>query len=229
VLHKETVEASTLDLIHRLMADEGLKEFNLVGGTAIALMVGHRISLDIDLFTDNPFDAERLGVLLSAKYKVDNLETDNNTINCFIDDVKVDCIAHCYPWIQPAVFIEDIRMASIEDIAAMKFNAIVQDGSRLKDFFDIYVLLEHKSLAQLLSCYVQKYPNVSGLTAGKALLYHNDVKQTQRLDLLNQNISWRNIVKRLRQASINPRKVFEPENQLLIRQTPRQSRGRRMR
>jgi hypothetical protein len=64
------------------MADEELKEFNLVGGTALALMVGHRISVDIDLFIDNPFDAERLGALLSAKYKVDNLETDNNTINC---------------------------------------------------------------------------------------------------------------------------------------------------
>ena len=68
MLHKETVEASTLDLIYRLMADEDLKEFNLVGGTALSLMVGHRISVDIDLFTDNPFDAERLGALLSAKY-----------------------------------------------------------------------------------------------------------------------------------------------------------------
>ncbi len=82
MLHKETVEASTLDLIYRLMADEDLNEFNLVGGTALALMVGHRISVDIDLFTDNPFDAERFGALLSAKYKVDNLETDKNTINC---------------------------------------------------------------------------------------------------------------------------------------------------
>jgi len=171
VLPKETVEASTLDLIHRLMADEDLQEFNLVGGTALVLMFGHRISIDIDLFTDNPFDAEKLGKVLSTKYKVDNLETDNNTINCFIEDVKVDFIAHCYPWIQPAFFLEEIRMASIEDIAAMKFNAIVQDGSRLKDFIDIYVLLEHRSLAQLLSCYVQKYPNVNGLTANKALLY----------------------------------------------------------
>jgi hypothetical protein len=183
-----------------------------VGGTALALMVGHRISVDIDLFTDKPFDAEKLGVLLSAKYKVDNLETDTNTINCFIEDVKMDCIAHCYPWVQPAFFIEEIRIASIEDIAAMKFNAIVQDGSRLKDFIDIYVLLEHKSLAQLLSCYVQKYPNVSSLTAGKALLYHQDVKQTLKLDILNRHINWRNIVKRLKQASINPQKIFEPES-----------------
>jgi hypothetical protein len=72
MLHKETVEASTLDLIIRLMADENLKEFRLVGGTALALIIGHRISIDIDLFTDKPFDAEKLGSILSAKYKLDS-------------------------------------------------------------------------------------------------------------------------------------------------------------
>jgi hypothetical protein len=211
------------------MADEDLKEFNLVGGTALALLVGHWISIDIDLFTDHSFEAEKLGSALSVKYRVDNLEKDNNTVNCFIEDIKVDCIAHCYPWIQPAVVVEGIRMASIEDIAAMKFNAIVQDGSRLKDFIDIYVLLEHKSLAQLLACYEQKYPNVSAQTAGKALLYHNDVKQTQKLDLVNQNITWRHIVKRLRQSGIDSTKVFKPENELLIHQKPRLSRGKKIR
>jgi len=149
MLHKETVEASTLDLIIKLMADENLKEFRLVGGTALALIIGHRISIDIDLFTDKPFDAEKLGSILTAKYKLDSLETDRNTINCFIDDVKVDCIAHCYPWIKPIQEIEGIRMASLEDIAAMKLNAIVQDGSRMKDFIDIYMLLEQQSLCKL--------------------------------------------------------------------------------
>lgn len=60
MLHKETIEAETLDLIYRLVADENLKRFNLVGGTALALMIGHRISVDIDLFTDTEFDAEKL-------------------------------------------------------------------------------------------------------------------------------------------------------------------------
>ena len=141
----------------------------------------------------------------------------------------MDRIAHCYPWIQPTVLIEGIRISSIDDIAAMKFNAIVQDGSRLKDFIDIYVLLEHKSLAELFSFYERKYPNVSALTARKALLYHNDVKQTQKLDLVKQNISWQNVVKRLRQANIDPHKIFKPENELFLHQKTRLSRGRRIR
>ena len=59
-----------------------------MGGTVLALIIGHRISIAIDFFTDKPFDAEKLGTILSAKYKLDNLETDHNTINCFIEDVK---------------------------------------------------------------------------------------------------------------------------------------------
>jgi hypothetical protein len=62
-------------------------------------------------------------------------------------------------------------MASLKDIAAMKLNAIVQDGSRMKDYIDIYMLLEQQSLSTLLSCYEQKYPNVSWHFAKKALLY----------------------------------------------------------
>ena len=127
MLHKETVAAETLDLINRLMADEDLQNFNLVGGTALALMTGHRISVDIDLFTDTAFDAKRLSSILSNKYRIENLETDSNTINCFIEDIKVDCIAHRYPWIQPVAVVEGIRLASMSDIAAMKFNAIIQD------------------------------------------------------------------------------------------------------
>ena len=230
MLHKETVEESTLDLIHRVMADENLKDFKRVGGTALALMIGHRISVDIDLFTEYPFDAEKTGTMLSEKYKVDNLEIDNNTVNCFIDDIKVDCIAHRYPWIGATVELEGIRMASMEDIAAMKFNAIVQDGSRFKDFVDIYVLLEHRSLSELLNSYEQKYPGVSIVTAGKALIYHNDVRLTQQLGLLNKSIDWPSIVKRLRDATINPQKIFKPEIKLILKKTKaktiKRSRGR---
>lgn len=193
------------------------------------MIIGHRISLDIDLFSDSEFDAEKLASVLSSKYQVDNLETDKNTINCFIEDVKVDCIAHCYPWIKPAIEVEGIRFASIEDIAAMKFNAIVQDGSRLKDFIDVYAMLEQKSLSELLLSYEHKYPNVSALTARKALLYHNDVRLDQKINLIKKNILWIKIVKRLKQANLDDKKVFKPGDDFKIKQTIRPTRGRNMR
>lgn len=225
MLHKETVSAETLDLIQRLMAEDELQGFKLVGGTALALMLGHRLSIDIDLFSDQPFNAQVVADSLSSRYQINNLETDLNTFTCFIEDVKVDCMAHRYPWIGSEVSLEGIRMASMEDIAAMKLNAIATNGSRWKDFADMYELLEHRSLAQMLNYYEMKYPNVNKVTAFKSLVYHNDVKQTQDLKLLNKQVQWSDIVKRLKKATLDPGKVFEQD----IKQEINQSKGRRMR
>lgn len=225
MLHKETVSAETLDLIQRLMAEEELQGFKLVGGTALALMLGHRLSIDIDLFSDQPFNAQAVADSLSSRYQINNLETDLNTFTCFIEDVKVDCMAHRYPWIGTEVSLQGVRMASIEDIAAMKLNAIVINGSRWKDFADVYELLEHRSLAQMLNYYEMKYPNVNKVTAFKSLAYHNDVKQTQDLKLLNKQVQWSDIVKRLKKATLDPGKVFKQE----IKHEIKQSKGRRMR
>ena len=68
MLHKETVEPATLDLIRKLQADPELQGFQMAGGTALALMIGHRISVDIDLFSRNEFDAEALSVHPDKKY-----------------------------------------------------------------------------------------------------------------------------------------------------------------
>lgn len=225
MLRKETVSAETLDLIQRLMAEEELQGFKLVGGTALALMLGHRLSIDIDLFSDQPFNAKAVADSLSSRYQINNLETDLNTFTCFIEDVKVDCMAHRYPWIGSEVSLEGVRMASIEDIAAMKLNAIVINGSRWKDFADVYELLEHRSLAQMLNYYEMKYPNVNKVTAFKSLVYHKDVKQTQDLKLLNKKVQWSDIVTRLKKATLEPGKVFEQE----IKQDINQSKRRGMR
>jgi hypothetical protein len=196
-----------------------------VGGTALALMVGHRLSIDIDLFGSNSFDAAKLAETLSTRYEIHNLETGTNTFSCFIEDVKVDCMAHRYPWIGQDVVEEGVRMASIDDIAAMKLNAIVGNGSRWKDFADVYLMLEHRSLAQMLGYYEAKYPNVHKVTAYKSLTYHNDVKQTQDMKLLNKQIDWSDIASRLKKATIDPDKVFKQE----IKQEIKQSTGKRMR
>ncbi|MGN7885394.1 nucleotidyl transferase AbiEii/AbiGii toxin family protein [Dyadobacter sp. 22481] len=68
MLHEETVEASTLALIRRLMADEKLADFYLVGGTALSLRLGHRISIDIDLFIGKDFDSAAVCEHLKAMY-----------------------------------------------------------------------------------------------------------------------------------------------------------------
>ena len=99
MLHKETVETQTLDLILRLFKDDLFNEFDLVGGTALSLQIGHRKSIDIDLFNRGAFDAVSLSDHLLKAYKAESIKTLKNGVFCFINDVKVDLLSHQYPLI----------------------------------------------------------------------------------------------------------------------------------
>jgi hypothetical protein len=101
MLRTQTVEEGTLDLIKALMSDEKLNEFNLVGGTALALQIGHRISIDIDLFSTNSFNAQELAAHLEKNHSATQLRSLTNGVFCFINDIKVDLISHQYPLVAP--------------------------------------------------------------------------------------------------------------------------------
>lgn len=209
MLHTKTVEARTLDLIKRLMSDEKLKDFRLVGGTALSLCIGHRISIDIDLFNDQGFDASSLKEHLEKTYKTDRLTAITNGVFGLIENIKVDLITHGYDWIKPVVEREGIRMASFEDIGAMKVHAIVQSGSRVKDFVDIYHLLEHFSINQLVSFYEEKYPEANRVLGENSLVYFDDVDFDIPVKLTSGELDWKQIENRLKEAYLNKKKVFE--------------------
>lgn len=130
MLHKETVEAGTLDLIQRLMTDKNLQEFYLVGGTALSLKLGHRLSIDIDMFTGKDFDSSRLSQHLHNQYGLTDAINIKNGVFGFIDQIKVDFISHQYPLVKPVELSDGIRMLSMQDIGAMKLHAIVQNSQQ---------------------------------------------------------------------------------------------------
>ena len=209
MLRQETVEPGTLALIRRFSADPVLKDFALVGGTALALQLGHRKSIDIDLFTAKAFDPRAVAGHLGSEYRTNDIKTLGNAIFARVDGVKVDLLAHQYPWIKPALTDAGVRMASPEDIAAMKLHAIVNSGSRLKDFIDIHFLLEKSSLEQMLQAYSAKYPDSNPAIARNALLHHKDVDRRVSIDLMNRQLSWSEVTKRLEEAISRPNHVFE--------------------
>lgn len=90
MLHTETVETRTLDLIRSLMSDTKFHEFFLVGGTALSLKLGHRMSIDIDMFTDKEFDAESIGAHLDENYRLTEGNVIKNGVFGFIEEIKVD-------------------------------------------------------------------------------------------------------------------------------------------
>lgn len=109
----------------------------------MALQLGHRNSIDIDLFTRNNFEPSAIMNLLQPHFPVQSSFAANNTLLSFVNQVKVDFITHNYSLVLPPIEEEGITYLSLEDIAAMKLNAISNSGKRLKDFIDIYFLLVH--------------------------------------------------------------------------------------
>lgn len=193
MLFKETVTAATLDLIAKLMRDPFLQNFYLVDGTALSLKIGHRKSIDIDLFTSYDFNSETLGDYLRRQYEADLTVLVKNCVKGQINGVEFDFISHRYPSVKPLETIEGIRMMSLEDIAAMKINAIVGSGKRIKDFIDIYYLLKTIDYGDMLKFYCAKYPDVTFEMAKSSLLYHKDIDFNVPVAIYDTKLKWKDI------------------------------------
>lgn len=208
MLYLETIQPTTLELLKRIMADKQLPAFRLVGGTSLALQMGHRLSVDLDLFTDETFDEVNVREYLEYNY---NFQLDfiaRETLKGTIQDVVVDCIAHKYAWIRPCIEIDGIRLVSLEDLCAMKLNAISNSGTRIKDFIDLAYLSTQFSLTQMLEFYEEKYV-ANSLIPLKALTYFADINIHEPVCLINgKKLNWTNIEKRLLDMDKYPKQVF---------------------
>jgi len=200
MLFKETVKQGTLDLISRLMQDQLLHSFYLVGGTALSLKIGHRESIDIDLFNSGDFDGDHLAGHMKEVYGADVRRHKINYVSGSIDNVDFDFISHKYPSIKPLETIEGIRMMSLQDIAAMKVNAIVNSGERVKDFIDIHYLLKRMEISDILDHYCSKYPNVDVNTAISSLSYHQDVDLNVPVVLKDKTLKWQDVSRSINHA-----------------------------
>lgn len=189
MLSYRTIEPHTLELLKALCQESCLSECRLVGGTALALQYGHRVSVDLDFF--GSFDKEEniLYQKLLPYAKVEKIKDKENIKIFFMDNVKVDFVNYSiFPWLDEPIVEEGIRLASPKDIAAMKINAIEGRGAK-KDFIDIYFLLQHYSLDDILKFYAQKYPNYSIYRALMSLTYFADA-DPKEMPILFADIEW---------------------------------------
>ena len=190
------------------MNDELLKDFFLVGGTALSLQIGHRISIDLDFFNQSAFDENFLIAELESKYKFRLDYQSKNTLKGEIENIKVDFITHNYPLSKPLIQEEGVRMASPEDIATMKLNAIAGNGSRLKDFIDIAYLSSTITLSQMVNAFEQKYASRNPSIVLKALEYHQDINFKEVIEMVDNKYQWKYIEKRLFQMTKFPKRLF---------------------
>jgi hypothetical protein len=208
-LHLETVDGGTLDLLKRLMADRQLEDFNLLGGTALALRLGHRKSVDLDLFRLTEFDSGQVAEHLKERYNTEIRQEIESAVYGKIGNVKIDMLTDPTPLVDKVENTAGIRMLSLRDIGAMKMIAIFDNGGRLKDFADMYALLEKHPLNTYLEYARQKYPGINLGVLKQSLLYHVDVNLNQKVEYIGKPVDWHTIVNRLREAFYTPGKVFE--------------------
>lgn len=161
MLHYETVSPHLLTVLKKIQLLPELPAFRLVGGTALALQIGHRTSVDIDLFTDKTFDIDELQKTLNKTFdSFEVLWANKNGFVSTIDDIKVDFFDWHIPFLKDLIMENGIRLADKEDIAAMKLEAITSRKEK-KDFIDIAFLLRSYDLTQLLTAHKIKYPYMS--------------------------------------------------------------------
>ena len=202
MLHQETVDQPTLELLKKLQGKEYLKGFHLAGGTALALTLGHRKSVDLDLFSDFNFDAGALLENISADFQFHLFFSANNTLKGSIDGVQVDILAHRYPMITEPLELEGISMLAKKDIVAMKLNAITVNGQRVKDFIDIFYLLEEFSIAEMLGFYKIKYAQYNEVNVLKSLTWFEDVDLSEWPVLLKSpQLKWGAVTKKIISAT----------------------------
>ena len=150
MLQYQTVEPATLDLLKRIQQLPVFLSHRLVGGTSLALQFGHRLSIDLDFFSENMVEQEEILINIKPLGKVD-IVSKSKFISCFyIDDIKVDFVSLPYKWIDEPVLEDSIRLASIKDIAAMKLAAITNRGSK-KDFIDLALLINQLGIRQMMN------------------------------------------------------------------------------
>ncbi len=166
-LYYNTVTPLLLEVLTSLMANHEFDEFRLVGGTGLSLQTGHRKSADIDLFTDSDYDSIDFAAIdqyLHQHYPY--LDTSDYRIigmgkSYYIGNHKDECIKLdlCYTdkFIEDIVSLDNIRLASIGEITAMKID-VISRGGRKKDFWDLHELKEELTVQQMLDLHKKRYP-----------------------------------------------------------------------
>ena len=163
-LHYNTVTPLLKSILLELMAAEEFAKFRLVGGTGLSLFRGHRMSVDIDLFTDADYetiDFESIDNFLNEHYPY----VDSNNLpvgmgkSFYIGQdnqnaIKLD-LYYTDPFIDEEVVIDNIRLATIEEIIAMKID-VVQRTGRKKDFWDLHELKENYTINEMLSLHQKR-------------------------------------------------------------------------
>jgi len=178
----------------------------LAGGTALIFYLGHRTSLDFDFYTEKEFEKGKFLKIFKKELKNKKLKTKvlrdfKNNFEILVNNVHLSCFYYPYPLIGKLKKFNNVLIASIQDISAMKALAIGQRGTK-RDFIYIYYLIKIFGLKKVLSWAKKKYPEYSEMVFLKGLVYFEDAEREEErnVEILNKSITWSKIKKEIIEA-----------------------------
>ena len=187
-LYWNTVAPILKNVLQEIINEPIFKPFRLVGGTSLSLQLGHRMSIDIDLFTDAEYgsiDYKAIREFLEIKYpfcvsrSLENVAFGTNFVvgNSITDCVKID-LYYTDDFIEKPIIIEDIRMATANEIIAMKLDVVLR-GGRKKDFWDLHYFIDTISLEEMISLFKKRYPYNDDFIKIKKQLVNFEIADTE--------------------------------------------------
>ena len=188
-MHLSLLDKKRKGILNKLIFLENYG-FYLAGGTALALYLGHRISVDFDFYTKREFDARKLREKFDKRFKkVRELYIAEDTLGLEVNGVGISFFKYPYLLLKPLQKLENICLASLEDIAAMKIIAISQRGKR-RDFIDIYFLMKYFGLKEIIDFTLKKYPMFNIYVGLQGLIYFKDADDDIGEIRLLKNVEW---------------------------------------
>ncbi|HZE87189.1 MAG TPA: nucleotidyl transferase AbiEii/AbiGii toxin family protein [Methylomirabilota bacterium] len=188
--HPETIPQATQAVLSKIKQLPQLDDFYLSGGTALSLYLGHRESEDLDFFTARSFQPEFLQQKLLSYGNLTDVSLEEGTLNCFMDDVKLQFLYYPYSLLEQPKRWNEIKLSALIDIACTKLMTISMRGSK-KDFIDIYVFLQQMPLEKLFEALAKKYqkteynyPHIL-----KSLVYFADADE-QPMPKMHNSLAW---------------------------------------
>jgi predicted nucleotidyltransferase component of viral defense system len=192
-LHWNTITENMRQILVGFFQSESGSRFYLAGGTALSLQIGHRLSVDLDFFSPTEDIPSIRGQLEKSLSLFQSTLADSSWGNLVFlaNDVRVGFYGYGFPLVAPMIEHEGIRLASIEDIALMKLDAMLSRAAR-KDFYDLYFICQIIDLRQLFDKSLKKFPSVRDFEAQttKRLVYFENAENESEPTLLD-NVSWK--------------------------------------
>ena len=198
MLHVETVLPDTLALLKRIQAMPELSAMRLVGGTALALLLGHRKSVDLDFFGTFDQTIVFADLLRERGFQAVANGKGGSIQSLMVDGVKVDFVNYPYSWLVDPVVEDGVILAGMDDIAPMKLYAAANRGKK-KDFIDMAFLLERYALSDLLESYMRKFAVSEYSYALRGLTYFDDAEDEQ-MPVMLAAVDWETVKRRISTA-----------------------------